>query len=83
VSEFDDKNLNIVVNNIKSIISYNKEIEMKEKLLKQKIDELKKIFESENIENLQSLKFDILEEKLDDGEEVVDTRGTGGGMVEE
>jgi hypothetical protein len=72
-----------VVNNIKSIISYNKEIEMKEKLLKQKIDELKKIFESENIENLQSLKFDILEEKLDDGEEVVDTRGTGGGMVEE
>jgi hypothetical protein len=56
---------------------------MKEKLLKQKIDELKKIFESENIENLQSLKFDILEEKLDDGEEVVDTRGTGGGMVEE
>jgi hypothetical protein len=83
VSEFDDKNLNIVVNNIKSIISYNKEIEMKEKLLKQKIDELKKIFESENIENLQSLKFDILEGKLDDGEEVVDTRGTGGGMVEE
>jgi hypothetical protein len=83
VSEFDDKNLNIVVNNIKSIISYNKEIEMKEKLLKQKIDELKKIFESENIENLQSLKFDILEEKLDDGEEVVDTRGTGSGMAEE
>jgi hypothetical protein len=41
------------------------------------------IDESENIENLQSLKFDILEEKLDDGEEVVDTRGTGGGMVEE
>jgi hypothetical protein len=83
VSEFDDKNLNIVVNNIKSIISYNKEIEMKEKLLKQKIDELKKIFESENIENLQSLKFDILEGKLDDGEEVVDTRGTGSGMAEE
>jgi hypothetical protein len=56
---------------------------MKERLLKQKIDELKKIFESENIENLQSLKFDILEEKLDDGEEVVDTRGTGSGMAEE
>ena len=83
VSEFDDKNLNIVVNNIKSIISYNKEIEMKEKLLKQKIDELKKIFESENIENLQSLKFDILEEKLDDGEEDFNERGTGLGLVEE
>jgi hypothetical protein len=83
VSEFDEKNLNSVVSNIKSIISYNKEIEMKERLLKQKIDELKKIFESENIENLQSLKFDILEEKLDDGEEIVDTRGTSSGLAEE
>jgi hypothetical protein len=83
VSEFDEKNLNMVVNNIKNIISYNKEIEMKEKLLKQKIDELKKIFESENIENLQSLTFDILDEKLDDGEEIVDTRGTSGDLVEE
>jgi hypothetical protein len=83
VSEFDEKNLNLVVNNIKSIISYNKEIEMKERLLKQKIDELKKIFENENIENLQSLKFDILEEKFDDGEEVVDTRGTSDRLDEE
>lgn len=83
VSEFDEKNLNAVVSNIKSIISYNKEIEMKERLLKQKIDELKKIFENENIENLQSLKFDILEEKLDDGEEIVDTRGTSSGLAEE
>ena len=56
--------------------------EMKEKLLKQKIDELKRIFEKENLDNLQSLKFDILEEKLDDGEEIVDTRGTNGGLVE-
>lgn len=83
VCEFDEENLNLVVNNIKSIISYNKEIEMKERLLKQKIDELKKIFENENIENLQSLKFDILEEKFDDGEEVVDTRRTSDRLVEE
>lgn len=83
VSEFDEKNLNMVVSNIKSIVSYNKEIEMKERLLKQKIDELKKIFESENIENLQSLKFDILEEKLEDGEEIVDTRRTSIGLAEE
>ena len=83
VSEFDEKNLNDTVGNIKNIISYNKEIEMKEKLLKQKIDELKKIFESEKLDNLQSLKFDILEEKIDDGEEVINTRGTSDRLVEE
>jgi hypothetical protein len=83
VSEFDEAVLNTTVNNIKNIISYNKEIEMKESLLKQKIDELKKIFEKENLENLQGLKFDMIEEKLDDGEEIVDTRRTGSGLVEE
>lgn len=82
VTEFNEEQMNKTVDNIKKIISYNKEIEMKEKLLKQKIDELKKIFEKENLDNLQSLKFDILEEKLDDGEEIVDTRGTNGGLVE-
>ena len=82
VTEFNEIEMNQTVSNIKKIISYNKEIEMKERLLKQKIDELKKIFEKENLDNLQSLKFDILEEKLDDGEEIVDTRGTNGGLVE-
>ena len=46
VSEFNEIILNQTVENIKNIISYNKEIEMKERLLKQKIDELKRIFES-------------------------------------
>jgi hypothetical protein len=83
VTEFNEVEMNQTVSNIKKIVSYNKEIEMKEKLLKQKIDELKRIFEKENLDNLQSLKFDILEEKLDDGEEIVDTRGTNGGLVEQ
>jgi len=73
VTEFDEKVLNETVGNVKNIISYNKEIELKERLLKQKIDELKRIFETENIESLQSLTFDILEEKLNDGEEVINT----------
>ena len=46
---------------------------MKERLLKQKIDELKRIFETEKIESLQGLKFDLIEEKIDDGEEIVNT----------
>jgi len=32
VSEFDESNLNLTVNNIKNIIHYNKEIELKERL---------------------------------------------------
>lgn len=83
VSEFNEKQLNKTVDNIKNIVAYNKEIEMKERLLKQKIDELKKVFESENLDKLQSLKFDILEEKLDDGEEVINTRGESNRLVEE
>jgi hypothetical protein len=83
VSEFNEDVLNKTVENIKNIIAYNKEIEMKESLLKQKIDELKKIFEKENLESLQLLKFDIFEEKLDDGEEIIDTRRTSSGLVEE
>jgi uncharacterized protein (DUF2344 family) len=83
VSEFNENVLNKTVENIKNIIAYNKEIEMKESLLKQKIDELKKIFEKEKLESLQLLKFDIFEEKLDDGEEIIDTRRTSGGLVEE
>lgn len=83
VCEFDQNILDNTINNIKNIISYNKEIELKEKLLKQKIDELKKIFESKNLENLQNLKFELLEEKLDDGEEDFNERGTSTGLVEE
>ena len=82
VSELDERQLNFTVENIKNIIAYNKEIEMKEKLLKQKIDELKKVFESENLDKLQSLKFDILEEKIDDGEEIIDTRGASDRLAE-
>jgi len=83
VSEFNEDVLNKTVENIKNIIAYNKEIEMKESLLKQKIDELKKIFEKEKLESLQLLKFDIFEEKLEDGEEIIDTRRASGGLVKE
>lgn len=76
VSEFNEEVLNKTVGNIRNIISYNKEIENKERLLKQKIDELKRIFEHENLENLSSLKFEIAEDKLNDGEEVIDTGRT-------
>ena len=83
VSEFNQINLDKTVQNIKNIISYNKEIEMKERLLKQKIDELKKIFESKNLENLQTLKFELLEQQLNDGEKDFNEGGTSNNLAEE
>ena len=83
VSEFNQINLDKTVQNIKNIISYNKEIEMKERLLKKKIDELKKIFESKNLENLQTLKFELLEQQLNDGEEDFNEGGTSNNLAEE
>jgi len=83
VSEFNEEDLEKTTVNIKNIISYNKEIEMKERLLKQKMDELKKIFEMKKLEDLQTLKFELLEEKLNDGEEDFNKTGTSVGLVEE
>jgi hypothetical protein len=82
VSEFNKSNLDKTVQNIKSIVSYNKEIELKERLLKQKIDELKKLFEKGNLENLQTLKFEILEEKINDGEEDFNEGRKNDGLVD-
>ncbi len=44
---------------------------------------MKKIFESEHLDSLQNLKFELLEEKLNDGEEDFNKRGTSLGLAEE
>jgi uncharacterized protein (DUF2344 family) len=77
VSDFNKNELDETVINIKKIIEYNKEIELKEELLKQKIVELKKMFETKDLDLLKSLKFDITEERLNNGEEIIDTIGKG------
>jgi hypothetical protein len=82
VSEFNEVVLNTTVENIKKIISYNKELEMKEKLLKSKIEELKRIFENKKLENLQTLKFELLEETLNDGEEDFNERRASDRLAE-
>ena len=83
VSEFNQSDVDLTVNNIKNIISYNKEIEQKERLLQSKIQELKQIFERTNLDNLQSLKFEIMEQSLTNGEEVFDADRKRSGVVEE
>lgn len=73
VSEFDEKSVDEIISNIKNIIAYNKEREEKERLFQVKVDELKKMFEKEKLDDLQALKFEITEEKikLDDEEETI------------
>jgi hypothetical protein len=49
-----------------------------------KVDELKKMFEKENLGNLQALKFEITEEKikLDDSEETIKPVGGNATMAQ-
>ena len=57
--------------NIRGIIKYNLEREEKERLFDDKVKELKDMFEKQNLQSLQSLKFQIKTSKitLEDGEE--------------
>ena len=64
VSDFKDVDVSNTIANIKSIIDYNKELEDKEVLFINKVEELKKIFEKQNLDKLQTLKFDIKEFNL-------------------
>ena len=83
VSEFDEKSVDEIISNIKNIIAYNKEREEKERLFQVKVDELKKMFEKEKLNDLQALKFEITEEKikLDDTEETIKPVGGNATMA--
>jgi hypothetical protein len=57
------------------VIKTNVEREEKERLFKNKVQELKQIFEKENLENLKGLKFDLeeFENLLTQRDDKVDT----------
>jgi hypothetical protein len=72
VSTFNEKEVEKIINNLRNIIKYNKEREEKDKLFQTKVNELKSIFEKQNLDNLQALKFEISDDQkieLEDGEE--------------
>jgi hypothetical protein len=85
ISEFNETSIDEVTNSIKNVISYNKEREEKERLFQSKVDELKTIFEKQNLNNLQALKFEITEPKieLEDDEESSEPNRRDAGLVEE
>jgi hypothetical protein len=73
VSEINEEDVNLTIDNIKNIISYNLELEMKEKLFDDKVNELKNIFEKQNLNSLKNLQFQIPKNKikLSDDEEPI------------
>ena len=80
VSEITEEDVEKVSGNIQNIIKYNLEREEKEKLFDSKVNELKIIFEKQNLSNLKSLQFDIKKSKIElvDNEEEIDTTGVVG-----
>ena len=71
VSEIEEKEIELTSSNIKGIIKYNLEREEKEKLFQNKVEELKSIFEKQNLTKLKGLQFEIKDSKikLDDRED--------------
>jgi hypothetical protein len=74
VTEISEVSINVTLTKIAKIIKLNKEKELKEKLFKQTIEQLKQTFEKTDLDKLQNLYFDFdlpdndLTEDLDDGE---------------
>ena len=73
VSEITENDVERITSNIKGIVKYNLEREEKEKLFENKVNELKGIFEKQNLNNLKNLKFQLNLNKieLDDDEEEI------------
>jgi hypothetical protein len=79
ITSFVCENKNTLEKSMDTFIKSNIEREEKEKLFKSKVQELKGIFEKENLENLKGLKFDVEElTKLLENDE----KETNGGVVE-
>lgn len=79
VTEITEESVGLITQNIKGIINYNLELEEKERLFQNKVEELKTIFEKSNLNNLKGLSFEIKPETkkitLEDGEESVQGAG--------
>jgi len=61
VAAIDEKEVSLIVGKIGKIIKMNKERELKEKLFKQTVDQLKQTFEKNGLDKLQNLYFDFEE----------------------
>lgn len=58
ICDLNDDDTCDTISKIESIIKYNQEREEKQKLFREKVNELKDLFEKESLDELKSLKFD-------------------------
>ena len=80
IAAANEEDVDRITSNIKSIVRYNLEREEKEQLFENKVNELKGIFEKQNLKNLKNLKFQLNTNKIeliDDEEEVRPTEVVG------
>lgn len=79
ISEFNEESVDKTTLNIVRIIQYNKEREEKERLLQDKVNELKNIFEKQDLTTLKSLQFNLNKinkiELSDEGETITELPG--------
>jgi hypothetical protein len=64
VCEINEEQIELTSNNIQNIIKYNLEREEKERLFESKVNELKTLFEKQNLKNLKELQFEIKQNKI-------------------
>jgi hypothetical protein len=64
VSEISENDVNNIIESITKIISYNIELEEKEKLFESKVSELKQIFEKQTLNSLKTLEFQLPNKKI-------------------
>ena len=76
----DTKNVNLLETALDNVIKHNREREEKERLFKEKIQELKSLFETKDVDSLKRLYFDVNENTtllLDDEEQIENGESEG------
>jgi len=70
VSPINEKEISTILGKISKIIKLNKEKELKERLFKQTVEQLKQTFEKTDLDKLQSLYFDFESAEISPGLEI-------------
>ena len=80
IAELTEEETNKTISNITMIVDYNKELEEKEVLFQNKVEELKNIFEKQDLNSLKGLNFELKTGKIElvDEEESIEGVGVTG-----
>ena len=78
VSEINEESVEKMSENLKNIIKYNHDREEKDRLFQNKVEELKSIFERQDLTSLKNLNFELKTGKIElvDEEESIEGVGT-------